>query len=255
MKFFVRTADDAKVWLAAFGYESLHEFRREYGLNYLQIQGSDFNDLDMAAMNAMRCGVPADARRRGAPIAKWGKTRITIGIEKYLPTNLISKAAFEETILRAYQSWGPPISGVSFELTRSADPDILVTYEKIDGKGNTLAYAYFPPGIRLPMVLDVGEGWNQAWGVRLFDVAAHEGGHNLGIDHNPAGDGNSLMDAFYNEKISGPQPGYDTTEARKRYPLDTLPPGTPTTPPNDPNYVNVQIRRDAFKGFELIPRR
>ncbi|XP_039257636.1 uncharacterized protein LOC120334233 [Styela clava] len=68
-----------------------------------------------------------------------------------------------------------------------------------DGKGGTLAHAFYPENGRLHF--DTDESWylsiddNQIWSDRdIFTVAAHELGHNLGLDHSNT---DALMAPFY----------------------------------------------------------
>ena len=80
----------------------------------------------------------------------------------------------------------------------------------MDGAGGTLAHGYYPPANGLTAAgdihFDIGDTWKLGFGgggFDIFQVAAHEIGHAIGLDHTavPA----SLMNPFYTEVFAGPQ--------------------------------------------------
>jgi|GEM_PF-7001913 len=106
------------------------------------------------------------------------------------------------------------------------DADIVATIGEVDGENGTLAFAYLP-GVSSQeprdwwgdMVFDVAD-WNRALRDRdvsgLQEVAAHEIGHSVGLEH-AENDRTALM--FPAFRGIGPVLGqYDVDEFLKRYP-------------------------------------
>lgn len=82
-----------------------------------------------------------------------------------------------------------------------------------DGPSGVLAHGYYPPNNGTSaagdMHFDTGDCWEAAFDgtadgcFSIFQVAAHELGHALGLDH--TGVPSSLMNPFYTEAFAGPQ--------------------------------------------------
>lgn len=82
-----------------------------------------------------------------------------------------------------------------------------------NGPGGVLAHGYYPPvngdTAAGDMHFDTGDCWEAAFDgtgdgcFSIFQVAAHELGHALGLDH--TGVPGSLMNPFYTEAFAGPQ--------------------------------------------------
>jgi hypothetical protein len=88
--------------------------------------------------------------------------------------------------------------------------DIRIGGHFFDGAGGTLAHGYYPPvngnTAAGDIHFDTGDTWKIGFGgagFDIFQVAAHEIGHALGLDH--TGVAASLMNPFYTEAFSGPQ--------------------------------------------------
>lgn len=89
-----------------------------------------------------------------------------------------------------------------------ATGDIRFGGEALDGAGGTLAHAYYPPPNGTSAAGDAHFDIDDAWkigfgggGFDIFQVAAHEIGHSIGLQH--TGVPGSLMNAFYTEAFSG----------------------------------------------------
>ncbi|MGL4550266.1 MAG: matrixin family metalloprotease, partial [Gemmataceae bacterium] len=77
----------------------------------------------------------------------------------------------------------------------------------IDGRYNVLAYGYYPGGSGLAgdVLFDTSEPWtlNPASGIDLLEVATHEIGHALGLDHQPAAQRVAVMNPLYAGRFRG----------------------------------------------------
>lgn len=79
-----------------------------------------------------------------------------------------------------------------------------------DGVGGILAHGFYPPvnggSVAGDVHFDVADTWKLHFGgsgFDIFQVAAHEIGHAIGLDHTLVP--NSLMGAYYSEAFVGPQ--------------------------------------------------
>ena len=130
----------------------------------------------------------------------------------------ISVAAWHTAIAAAFASWSA-VADLTFVLVAddgaafnaaTTSGDMRFGAHAFDGAGGTLAHGFFPPANGLTaagdMHFDVADTWKIGFGgpgFDIFQVAAHEIGHAIGLDHTlvPA----SLMNAFYTEAFAGPQ--------------------------------------------------
>ena len=133
--------------------------------------------------------------------------------------NGISQANWETQINLAFAAWAAvanvtfneviPDNGVDFN-AGGTNADIRIGAHTMDGAGGTLAHAYYPPPNGVSAAGDVHFDSADAWkigfgggGFDIFQVAAHEIGHSIGLMHTAVP--NSLMNASYTEAFSGPQ--------------------------------------------------
>lgn len=121
-------------------------------------------------------------------------------------------------IVRALDAWAA-VAGITFVQVADAGEDynaaqtsgdIRIGGHAFDGPNGTLAHAYYPPvnGVSAAgdMHFDTAETWVVGFpgpGFDIFQVAAHEIGHSIGLDHTAVA--NSLMNPFYTEAFSGSQ--------------------------------------------------
>lgn len=75
--------------------------------------------------------------------------------------------------------------------------DIRVGAEFIDGRSNTLAFAFFPEGG--DQTYDTGETWNSSL---FLETAVHETGHSLGLGHQ--GGVGAIMNPSIQGRFNGP---------------------------------------------------
>ncbi|RXG51136.1 Matrix metalloproteinase-14 [Armadillidium vulgare] len=186
---------------------AIMEFQAFAGLN---ITG-DLDEETIFMMNMPRCGVKdkigygANARRKkryALQGSRWRVRRLTYKITRY-PLSL-SKNEVESDVRKAFKVWEDVTDLQFVYLTNSSKPHIEIRFESgehgdgdpFDGPGGTLAHAYFPI-YGGDVHFDSSEAWTVKTykGTNLFQVAAHEFGHSLGLSHsdNKA----ALMAAFY----------------------------------------------------------
>jgi hypothetical protein len=127
-------------------------------------------------------------------------------------------AGFKAQIEAAFAAWSAVADITFIEVADSghafnaagATGDIRITGHAFDGAGGTLAHGFFPPAngntAAGDIHFDTAENWKIGFGgpgFDIFQVAAHEIGHAIGLAH--TGVANSLMNPFYTEALSGPQ--------------------------------------------------
>jgi hypothetical protein len=129
------------------------------------------------------------------------------------------------------------------DYSAAGTPMIRFGHRPIDGRYNVLAYTYFPgpTGLAGDVTFDTAERWtlNPAGGTDLLEVATHEIGHALGLDHQPPAARNAIMNPQYGGRFHGLGTSFllpdDVAGIRALYgsgvgsvtPLGS----TPTTPP------------------------
>lgn len=140
----------------------------------------------------------------------------------------ISAANWQAEITSALNAWATPVNAalgagtLVFNLVADSNTafnaagatgDIRFGGHTFDGAGGTLAHAYFPPPNGTSAAgdthFDIAD--NYAVGsidadtstIDIFQVAAHEIGHAIGLQHTNVP--NSLMNAIYTEAFTGPQ--------------------------------------------------
>ncbi|XP_045201325.2 matrix metalloproteinase-24-like [Mercenaria mercenaria] len=186
--------------------QAVSQFQRIAGLPVTGIMNNETRKI----MALPRCGVSDTvgtgnrARRKRYALhgSSWQKRdRIYYRISEY--SRKISKDDVQRELQRAFDLWSEviPLSFVRREYGR-ADIEIrFVTGNHgdntpFDGSGQTLAHAYFPQ-YGGDAHFDEDEKWtvNIADGVNLYQVAAHEFGHSLGLAHSDVR--SALMAPFY----------------------------------------------------------
>ncbi|XP_053556496.1 stromelysin-3 [Bombina bombina] len=165
--------------------------------------------------NPPRCGVPdipapkdsLNGRNRNKRFVlsggRWDKTNLTYRIIRF-PWQL-NKAKVQQTLAEAFRVWSE-VTPLVFTEVYEGRADITIDFTRywhgdnlpFDGPGGILAHAFFPKTHREG---DVHFDYDEAWtignnlGTDLLQVAAHEFGHVLGLQHSSVS--KSLMSPFY----------------------------------------------------------
>lgn len=107
--------------------------------------------------------------------------------------------------------------GASFPNTRGqlgVRGDIRIACKTMDGPNNVLAQTWFPD--RGDIEFDASENWAESGQNFIFlrNVAAHEHGHSLGLEHVCPIDQTKLLEPYYSSAFDGPQ--HDDIRAANR---------------------------------------
>nr|XP_019556503.1 matrix metalloproteinase-14 isoform X4 [Aedes albopictus] len=221
----VQTTSQAELYLSQFGYlsakfrnptsgsllekdtweKAIMEFQSFAGLNVTGELDGDTMEL----MSLPRCGVRdkvgfgSDSRSKRYALqgSRWKVKALTYRISKY-PSRL-DRNEVDKEIAKAFSVWSE-YTDLSFTAKKSAPVHIDIRFEvnehgdgdPFDGPGGTLAHAYFPV-YGGDAHFDDAEFWTigKSRGTNLFQVAAHEFGHSLGLSHSDVR--SALMAPFY----------------------------------------------------------
>ena len=198
-------------------------------------------------------------------ISQWGKTNISYFFVN--GTNKINGDAERDLIRAAFKLWADETPLSFNETADSAQADILIGWaegehgdgDPFDGPGDVLAHASYPNPYNEKQVFlhfDDAERWvnSETQNVDLLTVAAHEIGHNLGLDH--SNDPNALMFPSY----SGPHRflgNDDIAGVQSLYGLASQPVESPETPPQGatpPPSANTDSDNDGISDNDEVLR-
>jgi hypothetical protein len=143
----------------------------------------------------------------------------------------LTTAQLQAAMIEALQVWsavvplrfeqrvdsGPLPTAGHTQYTEGTSPRLRFGHHAIDGAGSVLAHAFYPDpttgstvgGLQGDTHFDTGETWRLtpgAGGFDIIEVAVHELGHALGLDHEPMPPtgNNAIMNPFYGGRYSGP---------------------------------------------------
>ncbi|XP_002124617.2 matrix metalloproteinase-19 isoform X2 [Ciona intestinalis] len=195
-----------------------------------------------------RSGARSRSKRYNVEGDRWSNTKLKYFIENRTPD--MTAAQVDDSIQRAFDVWANHTT-LRFRQTRNpSEANFKISFGAgshgdpyaFDGKGGTLAHAFFPSDGRAHFDEAEHYTYKGGPGVNLFIVAAHEFGHALGLGHSSVP--NSLMAPFYqgytanfqlhDDDIAGIQQLYgkkvdvDATKKRPTRP-PTVRPTAPTT--------------------------
>ncbi|MEM9907364.1 MAG: matrixin family metalloprotease [Cyanobacteria bacterium P01_D01_bin.44] len=207
-----------------------------------------------------------------ASSSKWAQSspgspvNITYAFDNDLSLNGITTATAKQLFKKALGVWAKysPLNFVEIkDPGNGRDVDILAQDDFIDGRGNTLAFAFFPRWGDI--TFDDGEQWNESL---FLETAVHEIGHSLGLGHEgsqPAIMNPSIQNRYRNQSepflldddIAGIQTLYgkgsgsvkslggNPTPAPMPTPTPTPPP-TPSPNPNRNLVINGNFERNSI---------
>ena len=147
---------------------------------------------------------------------------------------------FKTAIVAAFSAWAAVADitftevfdpGVGWQDAGAGASDIRITGHTFDGPSGTLAHGFFPPNnvgtAAGDIHFDSGDTWKIGFGgadFDIFQIAAHEIGHAIGLSHTEEPD--SLLNSFYSEAFTGLQAD-DIAGAQAIYGSAVIPiPGT-----------------------------
>lgn len=163
----------------------------------------------MELMSLPRCGVKdkvgfgsdSRAKRYALQGSRWKVKALTYRISKY-PKRL-TRIEVDKEVYNAFNVWSK-YTDLTFTVKKTSPVHIEIRFEEgehgdgdpFDGPGGTLAHAYFPV-YGGDAHFDDAELWTvgSSRGTNLFQVAAHEFGHSLGLSHSDVRE--ALMAPFY----------------------------------------------------------
>ncbi|KAG7480566.1 hypothetical protein MATL_G00057500 [Megalops atlanticus] len=166
--------------------------------------------------NRPRCGVPDYPAKKEAVFAgrqrqkrfvlfggRWEKTDLTYKIVRF-PWQM-SEDKVRRVLMEALRVWSD-VTPLTFSEVTSGKADIMIDFTRywhgdnlpFDGPGGILAHAFFPRTHRAGDIhFDYDETWTvgNSMGTDLLQVAAHEFGHVLGLQHSLVP--GAVMSPFY----------------------------------------------------------
>lgn len=148
----------------------------------------------------------------GTPFTEGTVTGTLTALADFMP------AGFHQALVDAFAAWSA-VANIQFvEVADNGLPfnapgatgDIRISGHAMDGPYGTLAHGYYPPSngdsAAGDIHFDTAETWKIGFGgpgFDIFQVAAHEIGHAIGLAHTLVP--NSLMNPVYTEDFRGPQ--------------------------------------------------
>ena len=179
----------------------------------------------LRAMTTPRCGCPDVFIHDEGPQKKWGNPNLAYFIANR--DEDLSAEEWDQKLEEAFNGWSEVCNMKFRRVVGRGNANIIIDIgsgpeEHFDGPGGTLAWAYLPPrpnfNGQLLMRFDTKETWitdPKERGCLLLNVAAHEIGHILGLNHSEI-DG-ALMAPYYNSEIGRPQEHDDIPRIQKLY--------------------------------------
>lgn len=210
---------------------SIKKFQEMFGLP----QTGELDPQTVKAMHWPRCGCPDYMRASAVRGSKWGPKQLTYFVEQYIPG--LPKKDQDDILDLAYQQWEDNCDLKITRVASKSSANMIISTgtgkpDNFDGPGGTLAWAYLPPNSnyngQLLMRFDLGETWvmnSKDRGILLLNVACHEFGHFLGLEHSSVQ--RALMAPYYAVGVTKPQDNDDIPRIQKLY-------GSPTTKPTGP---------------------
>lgn len=223
---------------------AVRKFQELFGLNPDGIWGPITNARAMRP----RCGCRENFRGAGAPLARWNKAvrgeAVTWRINSW--DEELPQAVQVQIFIKAFQQWSD-VCGIHFvQLTGRMPADITIDFGVIDQPGQVLAWSELPynGGGPLRQMYDLRDTYvadlRVSRGIALLNVACHEIGHAIGLEHITSP--RALLNPIYDPNIEKPLTP-DIEEGIKRYgravvpvpePIPTPTPAPTPTPDPEP---------------------
>jgi len=181
--------------------------------------------IEAPVFGRLRCAMPEAAK---AGTCKWPMLDVLYRQRLNLPG--LTPADIDAAYRQACAAWNA-VCGIRLAPWPGAGAiNIDAASGHIDGNSGTLAYSYLPCNSSasscMGQLYDHDEPWEYNW---LVEVAAHEVGHAIGLDHST--DPEALMYPYsHGGLVIAPQDD-DIAQARKRY---GMPPAPPEPEPPEP---------------------
>lgn len=248
---------------------------RDYLMDFQSFAGipitGELDSSTIQVMNMPRCGVKDKVgrevhvrkKRYALQGSRWKVNEIKYKISKYPSFSSMNHADVDEEIAKALMVWSN-VTDLTFKQERSGRVHIEIRFEDgehgdgdpFDGEGGTLAHAYFPV-YGGDAHFDNGDFWtmHESRGTNLYQTAAHEFGHSLGLSHSEIS--TALMAPFYkgyeaqiilhDDDKKGIQALYGTKPEPKKaiLPVHLQPRSFGTTPPS------IRTTEEAISREEL----
>lgn len=223
-------------YLKAFGYiedahvESVPDAIKDFQSSFSLDQTGALDRDTLRHMALPRCGVSDHLQL--AEEAKWGRNALTYYVANY--TSGLSSNDQDTLLQLAFDQWALVCNLTFTRVNSTNQANIIVGSGKgrqygFDGPFGTLAWANLPQGNnqQLQLMFDMEETWVKALnqgqrGILYLNVATHEIGHIIGLDH--SSQRSALMYPIYDPNVPRPQQNDDIPRSRALY-------GAPIAPP------------------------
>ncbi|MEM7594825.1 MAG: matrixin family metalloprotease [Cyanobacteria bacterium P01_A01_bin.83] len=117
-------------------------------------------------------------RKWSQPGGLGSPVNITYSFNDFGNFNGISAEEARASLVEGFNLWSS-VAPLNFtEVENSADSQIIISQDSIDGRGGTLAFAFFPSNGDI--TFDADENWTPG---TFLETAVHEIGHSLGLGH------------------------------------------------------------------------
>ena len=214
------------------------KFQKQFGLK----QTGKIDEATLRAMRWPRCGCPDYKMMKassGPQAYKWKPLKLTYYIERYV--NGLPKSDQDDLLDLAYQQWEDHCGLEITRVSKANQANMVISTgsgrrDNFDGPNGTLAWAYLPPNNsyagQLLMRFDLAETWisnSRDRGILFLNVACHEFGHFLGLDHSSKKQ--ALMAPYYSPGITKPQANDDVARIQRLYGVNKNPEPNPEPNP------------------------
>lgn len=224
---------------------------------YREFNGVTGDESDLVThLMRPRCGLPDQLARADSSLCRWPMLDVTasqqLGGLNPLPTD-VEKSIYVE----ALQNWNE-VCGINLRLIEAFGSTNIYS-QPGPCQAGVLAYSYLPCGAsqssKMAQVYNRATNWTRSL---LLQVATHELGHAIGLDHGPSG---ALMQPTADGRITKPQ-AWDIAQIRARYgdpqagkDPSPLPGGTPQPPtPTPTDGPLVILPQNLVAGrYRLVP--